>query len=788
METKEINIPAGAKIRVYWSDKPENYSKDNRIKIRKYFAKKYGVPSSNINVVYKPVKLNKNGELIEIDGATIDNIMNIPYQRELFKEWLDREGKHINFKHIIALDNKINAELDLSDNVTDNTKYKLKSIELNNFLSFGTKNVLNIEEFEGLTVVNSMPQNQGGKSTLTIDAIKFLFFGKTTKTDKNEEVFNQFTNDEHMSVSGVLSIEDEGDLIIERNLTRKPKRKGGWNISNKLNYYRLLPNGDKESLNDEDAKKTSEKLKEVIGTESDFDLMVLATSRNLDDLVDSTGGETSKTLIRFIGLEILAEKERVARDMFNKFSKKMKSNIYDSETLKSENKDLEDEIEALKSEVDTLKQDLKEETENNKNLNDNKYNLIASKEKIDVEIDILNPKKLKENISTLTESGKKIKKEIAELNEQVSEIGEVNFDENKDFILNQEKTTYTNKLAVIQNNLENTEEHKSELISSGICKTCNRQLDDVDNTNHIKECDSKIEKLKKEESLINKKLGKINVELEKLSNDKKSSDTKNKLELNIDRLEVELEALRNKFKSRTNDLKKYNQNLESINKNREIDIEISNINTKITVSDNLKMKHNTLIVSKESLIGTKIEKMASNSNLIDIIELESKTEKIYKVYIEMIGKKGVSKILLRSVLPIINSELQRLLEDTTNFEVEVYINDKNEVKYLLVKDGIEKPLKSASGFELTASSIALRCVLGKLSSLPKPNFVTFDEVLGRVAPDNIHRMKPLFDKISDMFDIVFFITQIPEVKDWSNKIINITKENNVSRIDKLNIK
>jgi DNA repair exonuclease SbcCD ATPase subunit len=746
METKEINIPAGAKIRVYWSDKPENYSKDNRSKIRKYFAKKYGVPSSNINVVYKPVKLNKNGELIEIDGATIDNIMNIPYQRELFKEWLDREGKDVNFKHIIALDNKINAELDLSDNVNDNTKYKLKSIELNNFLSFGAKNTLNIEEFEGLTVVNSMPQNQGGKSTLTIDAIKFLFFGKTTKTDKNEEVFNQFTNDEHMSVSGVLSIEDEGDLIIERNLTRKPKRKGGWNISNKLNYYRLLPNGDKESLNDEDAKKTTEKLKEVIGTESDFDLMVLATSRNLDDLVDSTGGE-----------------------------KKMKSNIYDSETLKSENKDLEAEIETLKSEVETLKQDLKEETENNKKLNDRKYNLIASKEKIDVEIDTLNPKKLKETISTLTESGKKLKKEITELNEQVSEIGEVNFDEDKDF-------------AVVQNNLENTEEHKSELISSGICKSCNRPLDDVDNTNHIKECDSKIEKLKKEESLINKKLDKINEELEKLSNDKKASDAKNKLELNIDRLEVELEALRNKFKSKSNDLKKYNQNLESINKNREIDIEISDVDTKITVSDNLKMKHNTSIVTKEALIGTKIEKIESNTTLIDTIEVESKTEKIYKIYIEMIGKKGISKLLLRSVLPIINGELQRLLEDTTDFEVEVYINDKNEVKYLLVKDGVEKPLKSASGFELTAASIALRCVLGKLSSLPKPNFVTFDEVLGRVAPDNIHKMKPLFDKISDMFDIVFFITQIPEVKDWSNKIINITKENNISRIDKLNIK
>lgn len=788
METKEIKIPAGAKIRVYWSDKPENYSKDNRGKIKKYFANKYGVPSNNINVVYKPVKLNKNGELIEIDGATIDNIMNIPYQRELFKEWLDRESKDVDFKHIIALDNKINAELDLSDNITKNAKYKLKSIELNNFLSFGTKNVLNIEEFEGLTVVNSTPQNQGGKSTLTIDAIKFLFFGKTTKTDKNEEVFNQFTKDEDMTLIGVLSIEDEGDLVIERTLTRKPKRKGGWNVSNKLNYYRLLPNGDKESLNDEDAKKTTEKLRYIIGTESDFDLMVLATSRNLDDLVDSTGGETSKTLIRFIGLEILAQKERVARDMFNNFSKKMKSNIYDSETLKTENKVLESEIETLKSDVDTLKQNLKEETENNKKLNDKKYDLISSKEKIDVEITTLNPKKLKEQLTTLTTSGKEIKKEINSLNNQILEIGEVIFNEDKDFRLNEEKSTYSNKLAVIENKLENAEEDKSELISSGICKSCNRPLDNIDNTKHIEDLDFKISKFNKEISLINKKLDKINTELESLSNNKKLSDTKNKLELNVDRLDVELDALRNKFKIKSEDLKKYNHNLESINKNREVDIEISNIDTKIIVSDNLKMKHNTSIASKEASIGTKIEHIESNTNLIKTIEVESKSEKIYKVYIEMIGKKGVSKLLLRSVLPVINGELQRLLEDTTDFHVEVYINDKNEVKYLLVKDGVEKPLKSASGFELTAASIALRCVLGKLSSLPKPNFVTFDEVLGRVAPDNIQKMKPLFDKISDMFDIVFFITQIPEVKDWSNKIISITKENNISRIDKLNIK
>ena len=138
--------------------------------------------------------------------------------------------------------------------------------------------------------------------------------------------------------------------------------------------------------------------------------------------------------------------------------------------------------------------------------------------------------------------------------------------------------------------------------------------------------------------------------------------------------------------------------------------------------------------------------------------------------------------MLRSVLPIINSEIQRLLDDVTDFEVEISIDDKNEVRYLLLKDGIEKQLKAGSGFERTTSSLALRCVLGKMSKLSMPNFITFDEVLGRVAPNNIEKMKILFDKVKDMYENVFFITQNEIVKDWADNIITVVKENNISKI------
>jgi DNA repair exonuclease SbcCD ATPase subunit len=181
------------------------------------------------------------------------------------------------------------------------------------------------------------------------------------------------------------------------------------------------------------------------------------------------------------------------------------------------------------------------------------------------------------------------------------------------------------------------------------------------------------------------------------------------------------------------------------------------------------------IASNEKDIEDKLKLMGQ-------IRKEKEVEFLYKLYIEMIGKKGISKLVLRSVLPIINSEIQRLLDDVTDFEVEISIDDKNEVKYLLIKDDIEKQLKAGSGFERTASSLALRCVLGKMSKLSMPNFITFDEVLGRVAPNNVEKMKVLFDKIKDMYENIFFITQNEVVKDWSDNIITVIKENNISKI------
>lgn len=781
-EPKKIKtISPYSKIKVYWDDRPENYSKENKNKIRNYFANKYGVSKNNINVVYRPVRFDKNGDTIEITGAGIENIMDVNYQRALMKELIIRDDKNIDFNRILALDEKVNNSLNVDLNETQHRSWSVKWIMVDNFLSFGDNNYVPFNKLRGLTVVNSIPANQGGKTTLTIDAIKFLLHGSTTKTDTNEQIFNTYTDKNELTVRGMIEIEGE-ETIIERKMRRSAKKGGGWTVVNKVNYYKILPDGEEEMLNEEDATQTTKKLKDTIGSEKDFEMLVLATEKNLDDLIGLTTTESGKVLTRLIGLEILELKEKAVREMYNEFSRKKKSNDFDVITLTNEIQEHEDKIVL----GDELEKSLKLKLQTNKDeitrLNSENDRLINSKEKIDVEISELNPETLETEINTLIEKGIGLKEKVDGFVVSINEIGEVTFDEDRHFELTKLVNSKTTEKALKEAEITRLEEVIEGLIAGGICQSCNRKLDDVDNTEHINNHKKQIENLQEALKLLNGEIKTSNDELDTLEKTKKLIDSKNKLELDKDRVEVEIGSIRNKVVAKKNDLKKYKLNLDAIELNKKIEIEISKVKTDLSVCEFAKDDAITKIERVQTDIKNHKKDIETKTKLIETIKKEEEVDKIFKVYIDLVGKKGISKLVLRSVLPIINSEVQRLLEDVVDFDIEIFINEKNDVQFLLVKDGVTKLLKSGSGLEKTASSLALRAVLGKLSTLPMPNFITFDEVLGKVAPENIEKLKNLFDKIKDMYEIVFFITHNDLVKDWGDNVITVNKPDNISKI------
>jgi DNA repair exonuclease SbcCD ATPase subunit len=117
-----------------------------------------------------------------------------------------------------------------------------------------------------------------------------------------------------------------------------------------------------------------------------------------------------------------------------------------------------------------------------------------------------------------------------------------------------------------------------------------------------------------------------------------------------------------------------------------------------------------------------------------------------------------------------------------DFDVEIGINDKNDVMFYVVKDGLVDELNGGSGFELTAASLALRFVLGSVSTIPRLNYVTLDEVWGRVEVANFENIKALLEKMLKDYDFLLLVSHQEEIKNWCEKSLVAEKNNNISTI------
>jgi DNA repair exonuclease SbcCD ATPase subunit len=250
---------------------------------------------------------------------------------------------------------------------------------------------------------------------------------------------------------------------------------------------------------------------------------------------------------------------------------------------------------------------------------------------------------------------------------------------------------------------------------------------------------------------------------------------KEKYELSIEGFDLKIKGLQEK-------LTKYNELQDKITSNEKIETQLIKAGLRLDDLDVEKNNTTKKINSNDYQIQTFKDKIEQNLKTIVKIGEEAEREKIYKIYLEIYGKNGVSKMIMKTMMPLINSELQRLLEDSSHFRLEVNINDKNEVEFLMIDNNtqVEKLMASGSGYERTIASLALRAVLSKICSLPKPNIIVFDEVFGKISNDNLDMVAEFFTKIKEYFEKIFVITHNPLVTNWADNVVKIKKEDNVS--------
>jgi len=351
---------------------------------------------------------------------------------------------------------------------------------------------------------------------------------------------------------------------------------------------------------------------------------------------------------------------------------------------------------------------------------ENKRDELLSKRNTDIDQDLI-----RTNVD-------QIKYDIDKLNKQkqlaIENSKSVDVKEPSKYYLEDEHQTLKDEMnglivegRVNAESIERNEKLIKQLEDGQICPTCNRALEDVDHSGEI-------QKLK----------------------DLVTDRNKQKLDEN-QKIDGELIGLRSQ--------------IETLN---------ANIRTFSSGVERLKNQNQTLL-----------EKIETNKELIRKIKVENETQSIFKVYLTVFGKNGISKVILKNMVPLINQELYRLLVDSCHFILELNINERNEVEFIMIdtETRVVKPLASGSGYERTISSLALRSVLTKISSLPKPNIVVMDEVFGKIADENLEMVGEFFKKIKDYFEHIFVISHNPLIRNWSDNLVMVKKENNISSVD-----
>lgn len=761
-------------IQVVWEDFSQNFTQEKIKSIRTYFQKKYN--SQNVNVITK----SKQEENQTIQNVEITfNILDKNYQLELIKKYLETKSSLNHLDDILKIDESVNTKLITNQQeTTPFKKWYIKNIEFSNFLSYGQNQKLNFDSYDGIVAVESNPPNFGGKSVLTVDLLLFLFFNETTKTTKAEEIFNRFTNYDKVNVKGEILIDGETYVIV-RQIERKKSKSGEWNVKTELDFFKKLADGSLQNFTGEQRRETENFLKSSIGTKEDFLMTILTTASNLEDLIDSKPTARGQVLSRFMGLDFLKLKEETGKEIYSDFSKSMMSNVYNTEQLKNEIEDSKVKVDNLQKNNNELNTKIVEVQERIIKGQQYRDNLLKNKHNdIDKEISLLQPEKVKNELEEFRQQKKGIEKQIKEV--LVVEPSSYYYEDQHDKIKDEYQETLKTKLQV-EMSIDNIKKLQ-ESVSGGIkCEHCGIEL------MNAKITQSKISELagfitRKEEVLgLMTELSRKEQGFTKL---KKEFDEYEKNKLIKEKYELSLESNQFKITKLEDNLKKYYEIQDKISENDKLETLIIKAGLKLDELEVEKGKYKTSLNNNDFEIKTLENKIESNISLLKKIEEESKKEKIYKLYLEIFGKNGISKSIMRTMMPIINSELQRLLQDSSHFKLEIRINDKNEVEFIMIDNEtqIEKLMVSGSGYERTIASLALRAVLSKICSLPKANIIVFDEVFGKISNDNLEMVSEFFTKIKEYFEKIFVITHNPLVSNWADNTIKIIKEENISKI------
>ena len=752
---------------------------------------------TEINSKCKPI------DIIQIKQDKIKGLLNskkstkaidtrdVQYQNKLLKSYLERVHKTDSetIDEILKINESLNKNI-VAPDVARHIEWKPIKFEFSNMFSYGKSNIINFNNLQGL--IGLFAKNHTGKSAL-LDSLMFCLFDRCSRTTKAESVLNNKCK----TFECKLEFEVEGQLYF---IHRKARRKANGRVKCDVNFWTYDDEGQKTVLNGEQRSETNHIIRRLIGTYDDFILTALSVQNDTTGFIDKSQTDKKDLLSQFLDITIFEELQSLASEQISEirillkdFKKtdyaslltNAKSNIKDNrklmiESLSSE-KSLQSKNSAIADRIEQYKLDL---------VPVKTYDIQSIQQSI-----VLSERGINLGLELKQETAK----QISDLNDIIGKCNDwlSEYDRNELVAsvttlkgLNKDLLQESKLLAKAKNAYSNSKTLSEQLHTHEYdpnCKFC------CDN-DFVKKAQAakdnldvyrlQMEKCQKSVDTITKLKEETESQVELFSKYQKVENKKSITLLEISKLEKTLLQVENKLDTCKTDLIKsqteaalYESNKLHIEKNKSIQSKIDKLVTDTeTVNDDIEDVREDIIEYKSNLKSWTKSASEIEDTMAKAFGLE-KQMLYYDLYLASIKRDGLPYEIISHSLPELQSEVNEVLTQITNFKL-IFETDGKNITYG------DQPwdLTLASGMEKFISSLAIRNGLIQLSSLPRPTFIAIDEGFGNLDNENLDSIKALFEHISSLFEFIIIITHIDYMKDIPDSLLEISIKDGFSSI------
>jgi len=244
----EIDNPTKyMKIRIIWSTLPSARNNENERKVTKYI-KEYAHKENIISITHKN-NFIEDDSIDTNDDITVDDITDQEIQHNIFKNYLDKIGYENDIiNDVITLDDEITKRIEFDRNT--HIKWSVVKFGAENFMSY-EKIDINWGDNDGLYQISGV--NTAGKTTI-LKLISYILFGETLETEIRKKYGDKrFINDKNDidHCKAYMVLEANGEYYgIKRRTDIERKKDGEIKGAPTKVWYYILDSPDDE-LNDE---------------------------------------------------------------------------------------------------------------------------------------------------------------------------------------------------------------------------------------------------------------------------------------------------------------------------------------------------------------------------------------------------------------------------------------------------------------------------------------------------------------------------------------------------------